>query len=46
MNIKKLEIMKAIKEQIENMTELQLVELNNRYCEEFGYHDNEIFVNE
>lgn len=38
--------MKAIKEQIENMTEGQLIELNNRYCQEFGYHDNEIYDND
>lgn len=42
--------MKAIKEQIENMTELQLVELNNRYCDEsgygFGYGDNMIYIND
>jgi anaerobic ribonucleoside-triphosphate reductase len=43
---KKLEIMKAIKEAIENMTEGQLIELNNRYCQEFGYQDNEIYEND
>lgn len=44
--MKAIDVINGIKEQIENMTEGQLVELNNRYCEEFGYHDNEIFVND
>ena len=44
--MKAIDVINGIKEQIENMTEGQLIELNNRYCDEFGYHDNEIYIND
>ncbi len=37
---------REIKKAIEQMNEGQLVELNNMYCQEFGYHDNEIYEND
>jgi hypothetical protein len=38
----KQEIIMAIRQ----MSGVELIELNNRYCIEFGYIDNEIFVND
>ncbi len=35
-----------IKVAIENMTTTELIELNNRYCQEFGFIDDEIFEND
>lgn len=35
-----------IKDAILNMTSNELVGLNNRYCQEFGYSDDEIFSND
>jgi hypothetical protein len=37
---------KEIIEAIENMSGNELVNLNNLYCQEFGYDDNEIFDND
>lgn len=37
---------KEIIEAIENMSANELVNLNNLYCQEFGYDDNEIFDND
>jgi hypothetical protein len=37
---------KEIKKAIEQMNENQLVELNNIYCQEFGYHDDEVYSND
>lgn len=31
---------------INNMTSDQLVELNNRYCQELNYDDDEIYIND
>lgn len=31
---------------INNMTSDQLVELNNKYCEELGYSDSDIYIND
>lgn len=35
-----------IKQAIDNMTSAELVELNNRYCQEVGYSNDEIFSND
>jgi hypothetical protein len=37
---------REIKKAIDQMNENQLVELNNMYCQEFGYNDNEVYSND
>jgi len=37
---------KSITDQINEMTDSQLVDLNNAYCQSAGYSDNEIYSND
>ena len=39
-------IEKLITDQINEMTDSQLVDLNNAYCQSAGYSDNEIYSND